>query len=187
MPTAKKSAPLPIIAGVLMALQAAQLLPGLSAYDAFSYFSGLAGYAVTALVLITRKRNILGPVGFALIAVFFLREAILIPELTYVVQNLFNLAAFSGMALIALIDCINCGSPCRTLARKLWFIPALCLLVGFVACPIMQVCYYYQSMLQDIHFFDLITLLMMMLPMDTLTEAAALLFTCLWYVHPNTT
>lgn len=177
--------PLPIIAGVLMALQAAHLLPGLSAYDSFSYFSGLAGYAITALVLITRKRNILNPVGFALIAVFSLREAILIPEPTYVVQNLFDLAAFSGMALIALIYCVNCGPLCRTLARKLWFIPSLCLLVGFVVCPIMRVCSYYQSILQDIHFLDLITLLMMMLPTETLIDAAALLFAGLWYVHPN--
>ena len=93
------------------------------------YFIGyLLGFALIAVAAFTDRRDIIAPVGFAVLALVLLVGLFV----NFYAPNLLDLIAFLSAAFIALLLLTELVPSAKEICRKIWFIPFVLLLVSFV-------------------------------------------------------
>ena len=128
-------------AGIFFVILAAFELSYLLSNQTFGYILTTAGYALIAIPLLTKKKNVLSVVGFGLLAIDAVYRGIIYIHVLNVVLSVLDLAAFLIMAYILKVWANAPGTLKKEQTKKMRFLPSILTMIRgvmwFAAVPIL--------------------------------------------------
>lgn len=160
-----------LIAGILFAVWAVLLI--LQGYFVILRILYIIGIAVVSFSLITRRRNIVPCVGFAVLTIV---------ELIWVIGyfSIYDLLYFLGSTaalLICIAELTNFSPKLKGLGKKIWFVPAIL----FGVTPLFDLFQY----LIGYNFYDIFSRYGFPLFAGYVISAVGMLLAMMWVVYPD--